>query len=201
MTAHNTEVSFSIIADSKAPWNRESDLIEWVRYERQANKWIRYVRAASRVREGHWLVMEFDELDYNRVRNGLYWAARRDGVNLQLRRWGREIWAKVTRDKYRRDAARRRSTNPEVVRLENWKWMLLREYGLSVADYQKMAESQQGQCAICGMSQEKLCVDHDAITGRVRGLLCSVCNSGIGFLRHSEEILESAIAYLGRSKQ
>jgi hypothetical protein len=39
-------------------------------------------------------------------------------------------------------------------------------------------------------------VDHDPDTGRARGLLCMECNTGIGELKHSPEILDLAISYL-----
>lgn len=41
-------------------------------------------------------------------------------------------------------------------------------------------------------------VDHDAETGKVRGMLCTNCNRGIGFLKHDTEILARAIKYLDR---
>jgi hypothetical protein len=60
---------------------------------------------------------------------------------------------------------------------------LLREYGLPASVYDAMEAGQQGRCAICrrrpggGM---KLVVDHDHVTGQVRGLLCNDCNLFLG---------------------
>lgn len=39
---------------------------------------------------------------------------------------------------------------------------------------------QRGACATCGASGRKLVVDHDHVTGLVRGLLCRSCNSTEG---------------------
>ena len=50
------------------------------------------------------------------------------------------------------------------------------------------------QCVICG-SQEKLVVDHDHKTGRVRSLLCMQCNAGLGNFRENINILENSIIY------
>lgn len=59
---------------------------------------------------------------------------------------------------------------------------------------------QHGRCAICHrpeMEVGRLHLDHNHVTGRVRGLLCRDCNWGIGWLRsdHGPAVLESALAY------
>lgn len=51
------------------------------------------------------------------------------------------------------------------------------------------------QCVICG-SDEKLVVDHDHCTGKVRGMLCSHCNRGLGHFRDDPMLLEFAAQYL-----
>jgi hypothetical protein len=53
-------------------------------------------------------------------------------------------------------------------------------------------------CMICG-SQNRLVPDHDHETLELRGILCHLCNTGIGFLRDSPEILGAAIVYLERT--
>lgn len=71
------------------------------------------------------------------------------------------------------------------------------KYGISLADYESMYKAQGGCCAICRAPHAVLCVDHCHSTRRVRGLLCSPCNTGIGHLRDSPDLLRKAIAYLG----
>lgn len=68
-------------------------------------------------------------------------------------------------------------------------------YKMSVADYQKMWNSQDGKCAICDTS-EKLDVDHDHATGKVRALLCQAHNKGLGLFTDSPDLLERAASYL-----
>jgi len=60
---------------------------------------------------------------------------------------------------------------------------LLRQYGLTSADYDRLLESQRGVCGICGQPPKNnlLAVDHDHKTGRVRGLLCSPRNRHLGW--------------------
>jgi hypothetical protein len=52
-------------------------------------------------------------------------------------------------------------------------------------------------CEICG-SFNKLCIDHDHKTGRVRGILCQGCNQAIGCVSESGDRLQKAIGYLQR---
>jgi hypothetical protein len=51
------------------------------------------------------------------------------------------------------------------------------------------------ECVICG-SEEPLVVDHDHVTGKVRGMLCGHCNRGLGHFRDSPELLEFAVQYI-----
>lgn len=73
-------------------------------------------------------------------------------------------------------------------------------YGISELGYQTLFTDQEGRCAICGVHQSRiprrLHVDHDHRTGKVRGLLCGKCNSGIGLLKDEVSILQAAIQYL-----
>jgi len=75
-----------------------------------------------------------------------------------------------------------------------------RRFGITDAEYRQMLDLQSGRCAICGSPSAKYTtrfhIDHDHATGRVRGLLCSDCNTGIGLFRDSTALLSNAIAYL-----
>lgn len=63
-----------------------------------------------------------------------------------------------------------------------------------------MAKDQEYRCAICRRTEEEtkrmFHADHNHETGKLRGLLCSDCNTGIGLLRENEEVLTAAIEYL-----
>ena len=72
----------------------------------------------------------------------------------------------------------------------------LRKYNLTEDEYQGILQAQGWACAICGGDAEA--VDHDHTTGRVRGILCRKCNTGLGHFVDSEANLKSAITYLRR---
>lgn len=75
----------------------------------------------------------------------------------------------------------------------------LRNYGISLIEYDELYTNQNGLCKICLQlcsTGRRLCVDHNHKTGKVRGLLCLNCNRAIGNFRDSVELLENAKKYL-----
>ena len=68
-------------------------------------------------------------------------------------------------------------------------------YGLPDGEYQRMHDHQNGVCLLCP-STEKLYIYHNHSTGKVRGLLCHKCNSGLGLLGDSPARLRTAAKYL-----
>ncbi len=84
--------------------------------------------------------------------------------------------------------------NPGYVRSH-----LLSKYGLTQEDYSILLDRQLNKCAICPTEyseNKKLHVDHCHTTGKVRGLLCSNCNIGIGNFMDSDSLLRRAMDYL-----
>lgn len=75
---------------------------------------------------------------------------------------------------------------------------LRRRYGITGAEVDAMIEAQGGVCAIC-QEREPKHVDHDHMTGTVRGVLCFCCNQGLGNFRDRQDILRAAIDYLERT--
>lgn len=77
-------------------------------------------------------------------------------------------------------------------------------YNLTLSDYEQILEDQNNSCAVCGLSNDEyfkkhnqqLCVDHCHKTGKVRGLLCRVCNSGLGKLGDTSDGVYKGYTYL-----
>src|SRR3990167_2188512 len=100
----------------------------------------------------------------------------------------------VYKERARKDYLR----NPEVNRRRS----LIKNYGITDEQFNRLLEYQGGVCAICwrGINaddrKKRLSVDHDHQTGKIRGLLCSGCNGGIGFFNDNLEVLKRAVNYL-----
>lgn len=75
---------------------------------------------------------------------------------------------------------------------------LNRRYGLSISDVSELLKDQKGKCGICGrkLSLVTACVDHCHKTKAIRGCLCKVCNSGLGFFKDKQALLKKALSYL-----
>lgn len=69
-------------------------------------------------------------------------------------------------------------------------------YNISAETMDLLIREAAGRCQLCGEASEKLCVDHCHETGKVRGLLCYRCNTGLGHLRDSVRMLFRGITYL-----
>lgn len=76
--------------------------------------------------------------------------------------------------------------------------LLSKKYGLTKEQYQERLEAQGGCCVICrdGKTKRDFHIDHEHTTGRIRGLLCSRCNTGLGQFRDSIGFLAKAQEYL-----
>lgn len=71
-------------------------------------------------------------------------------------------------------------------------------YEMTEEMFETLYSMQEGECAICEkfFPKEKLQVDHDHKTGKVRGLLCFHCNLGLGHFKDNIRALANAIRYL-----
>ena len=86
--------------------------------------------------------------------------------------------------------------------------VLRRKYGIGLGEYENLLKMQKHKCGVCGASESigrggqvtRLCVDHDHLTGAVRGLLCSKCNAAIGLLKDDSEIIKRAVKWVAMSE-
>jgi hypothetical protein len=78
----------------------------------------------------------------------------------------------------------------------------IRMYGIDVEDYERMLFEQDGVCYICKQPPVKraLDIDHDHVTGKVRGLLCSNHNRALGLLGDDIILLLRSVEYLVKAR-
>lgn len=107
----------------------------------------------------------------------------------------------------------RRVTHPEPYKRASLKYLskpetksierlnhLRRLYGLSQSDFQILLTYQKSKCAICKeVFQKTPHVDHCHKTGKVRGLLCTLCNTSLGGFKDSPVRLLAAAAYIQKT--
>ena len=110
-----------------------------------------------------------------------------------VKRWQQENSERLNayRREYRkRDDVKRRSRDAYY----------RKAYGKTADEVDEIVELQAGRCLICKVElPERLGsrhLDHDHVTGKVRGVLCIDCNHGIGKLKDSPDLLLRAVVYL-----
>lgn len=91
-----------------------------------------------------------------------------------------------------------RDKNPERSKYLITKATLLSKYGISLEDYNLLLEKQNNCCAVCKdiPTKQKLHVDHNHSTGKIRGLLCQACNVSIGKMKESPALLRALAEYI-----
>jgi hypothetical protein len=103
-----------------------------------------------------------------------------------------------------------RDNHKEQSQKYHTEWHLKKKYNLSLTQYNKMLEEQNGVCAICGNKEtvkdkrtnviRKLSVDHNHTTGKIRDLLCDSCNNLLGQIKENINICYLLIDYLNKHK-
>mgnify|MGYP001496370973 CR=1 FL=1 len=117
-------------------------------------------------------------------------------MSMEYYKNNKDVILQQYRDKYKNnDEWRNRKKNTQ----------LIKEYGITLDDYNNLLEKQNYKCAICGRNFKDaikgLYIDHNHETGKIRGLLCLQCNSAIGMLNENINTLTKAISYLKDNKE
>jgi len=108
---------------------------------------------------------------------------------------------------YKADTARwnrrvREKRGPEKEKHFNRKTRLACKYKLTLEDFDRLFAEQGSACLICHAtgSSVRWVVDHDHQSGAVRGILCAMCNTGLGQFSDDPDRLRSAADYLERAR-
>lgn len=77
----------------------------------------------------------------------------------------------------------------------------LKTYGIDSKSWDDLFESQGRKCAVCksdNPGKNDWHTDHDHDTEKIRGILCSNCNTALGLLKDDIIRLKAAIEYLSK---
>jgi hypothetical protein len=112
-----------------------------------------------------------------------------------------------TKDSWAEYMREYRKRKPHIIKSIDLK----KRFGISLEDYQLMLNNQNNVCAICGQPEKSvdyrtkkvrsMAVDHCHTSGKIRGLLCSDCNTALGLFRENIDFMKSAIKYLEDSNE
>src|SRR5262249_52221209 len=121
-----------------------------------------------------------------RASNRRYHAAHKAEINERKRR----RWANDPEYRARKKVVSARSSRARR----------LKRFGMSLLEYELRLASQNGACAICKKTPKRrlLCIDHCHETGKVRGLLCTLCNAALGAFGDNPKRMQAATDYLTR---
>lgn len=114
-----------------------------------------------------------------------------------MRKAKNKIYRRSTKGKATRRKYQNKHYNPQERRKRSFKYL----YNITLENYDKMFENQNGVCAICGKINEcgrRLAVDHCHKTGKIRGLLCIRCNIWLGKFENYCDLFKKFEKYLKR---
>lgn len=108
----------------------------------------------------------------------------------------------LSKQKYKSRDRRGRNEEYRNRRRETADYQMQQKYGISLEEFERRAAAQDGKCLICGRvpngnyARSRLNVDHDHVTGEIRGLICNQCNLSLGNFNDDPMLLRRAADYL-----
>jgi hypothetical protein len=186
ISCHQAKELSCFSADNRKPGRRKATCSKCIYGRYQEKIKGRYRDRSSEEKEG------------GKAKAREYFRKNKDRINERNRAYGATEKGRLVTKK---NHAQYRQKNPDHLFIRN-----LERKGLTAEQYYAMANAQKMLCAICGQPEvgkastsdkiKRLAVDHHHQSGAIRGLLCSLCNRGIGFFKGDVGRLRQAIAYL-----
>lgn len=138
---------------------------------------------------------------------------RQEVIDRQMRRYEekKEEILEKCRDYYQRNKHKWKEKgkllhlSPEERTRRHREYSMRFKYGIGIDEYDAMLVSQGGVCAICSEPpkvgfNKRLHIDHDHVTGKIRGLICMHCNHSLERIESVENWAERATEYLKRTR-
>ena len=124
-----------------------------------------------------------------------YRMVNKEAIKAQKRLWVANNYTKHKKQHNKRNRKYKDANKDKIRECE-----LKRKYNITALEYDRLLIKQNGVCAICYnpdlITHNRLAVDHNHLTGKVRGLLCFRCNTTLGQMQDNPTLLRNAAAYL-----
>lgn len=137
-----------------------------------------------------WYIMRYMARGKRTVRTCVHCKNAFEALLIKVRAGKAKFCSRECYDRYRR-------LHKQDKYLMEKRHQLKHKYGLAYDEFESMLLAQRNKCAICfnDFSSTPF-VDHCHKSGKVRGLLCNSCNTGIGLFKDDPKLLQKAIEYL-----
>lgn len=114
------------------------------------------------------------------------------------------LWREKNRGKHNQQARNSHIRNRHKHADKNINRYLIKKYGITSEQKEQMFNSQNRKCLICKLTIEKrrsIHVDHCHITGEIRGILCHMCNTKLGWYEKHAESIKNYLNNYDKHKQ
>ncbi len=112
-------------------------------------------------------------------------------------------WQSRNREKCNAKTRKWRERNKDKDKLTRRRFVLKKQYGITPEKVKEMFESQGRKCANPGCNSVSpgrtgwgWSIDHSHVTHKIRGMLCTGCNTSLGLLKENKERIIGMIEYL-----
>lgn len=134
--------------------------------------------------------------EYNIEYNRRLREKKRDEINAYNR-----IWCQNHPESCKRWRTNYYQNNKQKEKNRSRNKHLISKYNITLEHFTNLLKLHNNKCSICNIEfSEKIypCIDHNHETGKIRGILCSKCNTALGFFKDSRDLLKKAVGYLNK---
>lgn len=128
------------------------------------------------------IVKSIDEFGKSVAQTRLGWAYR--SYCKQCNNKNCSVYGKNNRQLRNKRLRQWRKENPEKAKLNDLRGRIKAKYGLTLEQVEALKEHNDYKCWICNKESKRLVIDHDHKTGKVRGILCDLCNKHLGYFEN-----------------
>jgi len=169
-------------------------------HKEQSKKWYEEHKEHMKERNKKWYG---EHKEHIKERNKKWYEEHKEHMKERKKKWYEQHKDKIKeqRKKWYEDHKEQSKKWYKDHKEERKKYHITHQYGLSLQEYNEILLKQNYKCAICGKpldleNRKHTNIDHDHMTGVIRGILCNYCNSVLGYAFDNPDILQNAQDYI-----